>query len=68
MPLDSSVQATLRTHYGPYPGPDADLFSIGERVSQFLTDHGVTTEGASTLLDDRGSRSHSCRAIFILLS
>lgn len=45
MPLGSAVQALLRTHYGPFPGPDEDLFSIGERVSQFLTENGVTEEG-----------------------
>lgn len=45
MPLESSVEPLLRKHYGPFPGPDADLFSIGERVSQFLIDNGVTEEG-----------------------
>ncbi|MEA2563917.1 MAG: hypothetical protein QOH06_5421 [Acidobacteriota bacterium] len=45
MPLDSSVAARLRKYYGPFPGPDADLFIIGERVSQFLIENGVTEEG-----------------------
>lgn len=45
MPLDSSTQSMLRQHYGSYPGPDPELFSIGEDISNFLSESGVTEEG-----------------------
>ncbi|MGX0890310.1 hypothetical protein AB7M22_002318 [Pseudomonas sp. ADAK2 TE3594] len=45
MPLDSSMQERLAGYYGPYPGPDAELFELGESISSFLSDNGVTEEG-----------------------
>lgn len=45
MPLGPTEESLLRGHYGYYPGPDPELFDIGEQISQFLSDNGVTAEG-----------------------
>lgn len=45
MPLESAIQDRLRQHYGPFPGPDKELFKIGESISEFLMENGVTEEG-----------------------
>ncbi|MGF6330565.1 hypothetical protein ABH909_003443 [Pseudomonas sp. BS3782 TE3695] len=45
MPLEASMQSRLKDHYDPFPGPDASLFELGELISTYLSQNGVTEEG-----------------------